>query len=162
MSGTSSLRRALALAAWVGCAHAATAQVTVLDPWVRGTVEGQPSTAAYLTLRSDSAVRLVSVTSPVAARCSVHEMSISGSLMRMRTIESLAIPAGGTVELREGHDHLMLEGLTHALKEGDTVQLTLTFVDSGGKRQAIDVRAPVVALGATRPGAPLRTTPMTR
>jgi len=89
-------------------------------------------------------------------------MSISGTLMRMRTIESLAIPAGGTVELREGHDHLMLEGLTHALKEGDTVQLTLTLVDASGKRQAIDVRAPVVALGATRPGAPLRTTPMTR
>ncbi len=99
MSRTSSLRRALALAAWVGCARVAAAQVTVLDPWVRGTVEGQPSTAAYLTLRSDSAVRLVSVTSPVAARCSVHEMSISGTLMRMRTIESLAIPAGGAVEL---------------------------------------------------------------
>src|SRR5882762_11547318 len=87
MSRTSSLRRALALAAWVGCARVAAAQVTVLDPWVRGTVEGQPSTAAYLTLRSDSAVRLVSVTSPVAARCSVHEMSISGTLMRMRTID---------------------------------------------------------------------------
>src|ERR1700731_4383889 len=110
MNRTSSLGRAIALAALVGCARVAAAQVTVLDPWVRGTVEGQPSTAAYLTLRSDRSVRLVSVTSPVAARCSVHEMWISGNVMRMRTLESLPIPAGGTVELREGHDHLMLEG----------------------------------------------------
>jgi copper(I)-binding protein len=134
-------------------AEAADAVVTVLDPWVRGTVEGQTTTAAYMTLRAEGGARLVSVTSPAAARCSVHEMTISGNLMRMREVETVTIPAGGTLALAEGHDHLMLEDLTHTLKEGDTVPLTLTFVDSSGKRRAVEVKAPVVPLGAAGPGA---------
>src|SRR6202007_2924650 len=37
----------------------AAAQVTVTDAWVRGTVEGQTATAAYMTLHSDHGARLV-------------------------------------------------------------------------------------------------------
>jgi copper(I)-binding protein len=161
--------RVLALVAGtlIVCARAAQAQVTVLDPWVRGTVEGQTSTGAYMTLKSNAAARLVAVTSPVAARCSVHEMTMSGNLMRMRTLESLSIAAGGTVTLEQGHDHVMLEGLSHPLKQGDTVRLTLTFVDPSGKRQVLDVRAPVRPLGAPAPAgsggaAPRNTTPTTQ
>lgn len=150
------------LAALIGAARVAMADVTVVDPWVRGTVEGQTSTVAYMTLKSDTAVRLVSVSSPAAARCSVHETTISGNLMKMRALEALPIPAGGSVVLEQGHDHLMLEGLVHPLKEGDTVRLTLTLVDSSGRRQTVDVGAPVVPLGSTHGGLPHHPTPMTR
>lgn len=143
--------RAVVFAAWAICAHAATAQVTVLDPWVRGTVEGQTSTAAYMNLRSDADVRLVSVTSPVATRCTVHEMTMSGNVMRMRSLESLPIPAGRAVALEEQHDHLMLEGLQRPLKEGETIHITLTFVDAAGRKQVVEVQAPVRPLGATGP-----------
>lgn len=142
-------RLTLALALSIGIAPAGAAQVTVLDAWVRGTVEGQTATAAYMKLRSDADVRLISVTAPVAARCSVHEMTMDGNLMRMRTLASLPVPARGTVELAPGHDHLMLEQLARPLKEGDTVELTLTFVESStGKRLQVQVRAPVRPLGA--------------
>jgi copper(I)-binding protein len=154
--------RVLVLAVLIGAARVAMAEVTVADPWVRGTVEGQTSTVAYMTLKSDTAVRLVSVSSPAAAHCSVHETTISGDLMKMRTLEALPIPAGAAVVLEQGHDHLMLEGLVHPLKEGDTVRLTLTLVDSGGKRQTVDVSAPVVPLGAAHGGLPHHPTPMTR
>lgn len=147
---TAGLRCALVVAA-IAAARIAAAQVTVVDPWVRGTVEGQTATGAYMTLKSSVAVRLVSVTSPVAARCSVHEMTMSGNVMRMRTLDSLDIPAGGTVALREGHDHLMMEGLRRPLKDGETVRLTLTFVGAMGRRQAVEVKAPVRPLGAPPP-----------
>jgi copper(I)-binding protein len=165
MSRRPSSVRAVAAAAWTVCAQVAAAQVTVLDPWVRGTVEGQTSTGAYMRLKSDAGARLVAVTSPAATRCSIHEMSISGNVMRMRTLESLPIPAGATAALEEGHDHLMLEGLSHALSEGDKVRLTLTFVDSSGRRQSVDVQAPVRPLGAPAPevgGGARHATPMTR
>jgi len=162
MSRASWWGHALVLAVLAGAARVAMADVTVVDPWVRGTVEGQTSTVAYMTLKSDTAVRLVSVSSPAAARCSVHETTISGNLMKMRTLEALPIPAGGSVVLEQGHDHLMLEGLVHPLKEGDTVRLTLTLVDSSGRRQTVDVGAPVVPLGATHGGLPHHPTPMTR
>ena len=129
----------------------AAAQVSVLDPWVRGTVEGQSATAAYMTLRSKAAVRLVKVTSASAASCSLHQMTMQGNVMRMRTLDSLPISAGGSVALQEGHDHLMLEGLQHPLKEGDTVRLTLTFVDLKGQPETVNVDAPVRPLGASSP-----------
>jgi copper(I)-binding protein len=165
MDDESSLVRAVVAAALIVCAQLAAAEVTVLDPWVRGTVEGQTSTGAYMRLKSDAGARLVAVTSPVAGRSSIHEMSMNGNMMRMRTLESLPIPAGGTVALEEGHDHLMLEGLSHALREGDKVRLTLTFVDSSGRRQSVNVEAPVRPLGAPAPeagGGARHATPMTR
>ncbi len=145
------------------CANLAMAQVTVADAWVRGTVEGQTSTAAYLKLHSDTDARLISVTSPAAARCTVHEMTMSGNVMRMRSLDSLPIPAGRAVALEEGHDHLMLEGLTHPLKPGEVVTLTLTFTESStGKQRTIEVRAPVRPLGASGADDQHSTMPMTR
>jgi len=156
MSRATTRARALAMAAAWSCVPLAAAQVTVEDAWVRGTVEGQTATAAYLRLHSDTGARLVSITSPAAARCSVHEMKMSENLMRMRALDSLPIPAGGTVELKEGGDHIMLEGLTRTLKAGDAVPLTLTFVDSAGRRWTVDVQAPVLSLGALHPPQPTR------
>jgi periplasmic copper chaperone A len=146
----------------VAAAELGGAGVTVLDPWVRGTVDGQTTTAAYMTLRADAGAKLIAVSSPVAGRCSVHEMTISGNLMKMRALDTVTIPAGGTLALAEGHDHLMLEDLTHTLKEGDKVPLTLTFVDSSGKRRSVEVQAPVVPLGMAGPGAPHQTASTTR
>jgi copper(I)-binding protein len=153
--------RAVALAGAICWSAVAVAQVAVTDAWVRGTVPGQTSTAAYVTLKSDRDLRLISVTSTAADRCSIHDMTMSGNVMRMRTLEWLAVPAGRAVELQEGREHLMLEGLRHPLSEGDAVTLTLTFVDpAGGKRLAIEVRAPVRPLGAA--GELHHTMPMRR
>ena len=143
----------LVLVVAIGCAQTATAQVVVSGAWVRGTVEGQTSTVAYMRLKSDAAARLVSVSTPLAARCAVHQMTMDGNLMRMHAVDSLQIPAGGTVELAPGQQHLMLEGLKRELKEGESVALTLQFVDASGARQTVQVQAPVQALGARAPGA---------
>jgi len=146
------LRRRLAQAAAITAAWMfapiAAAQVTVTDAWVRGTVEGQTATAAYMKLRGDGGARLVSIASPAAARCSLHQMTTVDNVMRMRTLEMLPIPAGGSAELKEGGDHIMLEGLARPLKAGDVVRLTLTFVDPSGVRRTVDVQAPVRPLGA--------------
>lgn len=134
-----------AVCCWAG---AAAGEVTVSDAWVRGTVEGQDATGAYMTLRSPTDARLVAVSSPQARRCSVHEMTMSGNVMRMRTLASLPIPAGRPVRLQEGGDHVMLEGLQHSLQEGGHVDLALTFVQTGsGKRSTVQVHAPVRPLG---------------
>jgi periplasmic copper chaperone A len=141
--------RAFALVAAVGCVRLAQAQVAISEPWVRGTVEGQTSTVAYMKFKSDIGARLVSVTSPLAARVGVHEMTMDGNLMRMRAVDALQVPAGGALALEEGHRHLMLEGLKRPLKPGDTVPLTLRFVDSRGTTQTVEVQASVRALGAS-------------
>jgi hypothetical protein len=142
--------RALGLVAAIGCVQPASAEVVVSGAWVRGTVEGQTSTVAYMTLKSDVGARLLSAASTSAARCTLHRMTMEGNVMRMRALDVLPIPPGGAVQLQEGHDHLMLEGLARALKEGETVELTLQFVDASGARQTVKVQAPVRPVGASR------------
>jgi len=65
----------------------------------------------------------------------MHEMVRSGDMMKMAPVKSIAVPAKGKVELKPGGLHLMLFELNKPLKEGDTVNLTLT-TDTGAKVQA--------------------------
>ena len=124
------------------------AQVTVADVWVRGTVAGQKATGAFMKLTSATDAILVGASSPVAAVVEIHEMAHEGGMMRMRAIGELKLPAGKAVELRPGGYHVMLMDLKQPLKEGDTVPVTLTFRDAGGKKTSLDVAAPVRALTA--------------
>jgi copper(I)-binding protein len=124
------------------------AQTTIKDAWVRGTVAQQLGTGAFMKITSAQGGRLVAVQSPVARTAEVHEMVMQGDVMAMRAIEFLELPAGRAVELKPGGHHLMLMGLKQQLKPGERVPLTLTVEGKDGKRETIELQAPVQALGA--------------
>jgi copper(I)-binding protein len=138
----------LAVAGLVSAA-AASAQVTVTDPWVRGTVTGQKATGAFMQLKSPADTALVAAASPVAKIVEVHEMKMEGGMMKMNAVDKLALPAGKTVDLKPGGYHVMLMDLVKPLKDGDTVPLQLTFEDKAGKKQTVEVRAVVRPLAAS-------------
>lgn len=144
------LKTMLTLSFALGCTSAL-AQVTVTDPWVRGTVDKQPATGAFMQLQAAKEAKLVSASSPVAATVEVHEMAMDGSVMRMRAIPSLALPAGKVIELKPGGYHVMLMGLKKTLKEGDRVPLTLLIEAADRTRSTLEVDAPVKALTASAP-----------
>ena len=138
-----SFRLAAALCAALFALPAA-AQVTVTDPWVRGTVPGQLATGAFMQLKSAAAARVVEARSPVAGVVEIHEMKLENNVMRMRAVPALDLPAGRAVELKPGGYHVMLMDLHRQLKEGETVPVTLV-VESGGKRETVEVKAVVRA-----------------
>lgn len=141
--------RSLALPALLlSLAAAAQAQVTVTAPWVRATVAQQKATGAFMQLKSPKAVKLVSVSSPVAGVAEVHEMAMDGEVMRMRAVQALDLPAGQSVELKPGSFHLMLMSLKGPVKEGDSVPLTLVFESADQTRETVQVNAPARALGS--------------
>ncbi|MFN5164870.1 MAG: copper chaperone PCu(A)C [Pseudomonadota bacterium] len=140
---------AAALAAFaLTAALPAAAQVSIKDPWVRGTAAQQRATGMFVQLTSAQPSRLVGAASPVAGVVEIHEMSMDGNVMRMRAVAGLALPAGRTVELKPGGFHVMLMDLRQPLQPGDTVPVTLLF-DSGGKRDSVEVKATVRAAAAT-------------
>ena len=96
--------------------------------------------------------QLVGVSSPAAGVAEVHEMAMQGDVMKMRAIESLALPAGQPVQLKPGGHHIMLLDLKAPLAEGATVPLTLLFKDAAGKPGKIELQVPVRAL--TSPAVP--------
>jgi copper(I)-binding protein len=132
-------------------ASAASSQTTVKDAWVRGTVAQQQASGAFMQITSAKGGKLVSVSSPVAGVSEVHEMAMQGTTMRMRAVTALELPAGQAVDLKPGGYHLMLMDLKRELKAGDTVPLTLVIEGKDGKRETLEVKAPVRALGAPEP-----------
>jgi copper(I)-binding protein len=63
--------------------------------------------------------------------------------MKMRAVPRLALPAGKAVTLKPGGYHVMLMALQQPLKEGETVNITLTFEGRDGKRSTAEVAAKV-------------------
>lgn len=133
----------IAALAW---AFPASAEVTVSDAWIRGTVAGQKVTGAFMQFKSTSDAALVAVASPSAKFIEIHEMKKEGDVMKMKAIDRLPLPAGKSVDLTPGGYHMMLFDLKGPLKAGDVVPLTLTFEESAGKRSTIEVKASVRAL----------------
>jgi hypothetical protein len=130
------------------------AQTTVKDPWVRGTVAQQKATGLFAQITSASGGKLVAASSPVAGLVEIHEMALEGNVMKMRALPAgLDLPAGKTVELKPGGYHVMLMDLKQQLKEGDTVPVTLVIEGKDGKKETLEVKAPVRPLNAAAPMA---------
>lgn len=126
------------------------AQTTVKNAWVRGTVAQQPASGAFMQITSTAGGKLLSVSSPVAGVSEVHEMSMEGNVMKMRAVPGLELPAGKTVELKPGGYHVMLMDLKQQLKVGETVAMTLVVEGRDGKRETIEVKAPIKSLASTK------------
>ena len=137
------------IAAVAMLAAVAHAQVTVKDAWVRATVPQQKATGAFMQLQSARDSRLVSASSPLTPNVEVHEMAMQDNVMKMRQVPAIELPAGKAVDLKPGGYHIMLMNLTQAVKEGETVPLTLTFEGKDGQRETVDVKAPVRPLNSS-------------
>ena len=137
-----------ALLANLAATPPAHAQTTVKDAWVRGTVAQQKATGLFAQLTSASGGKLVSASSPVAGVVEIHEMTMAGDTMKMRAIPSLDLPAGKAVELKPGGYHVMLLDLKQQLEAGETVTVMLVIEGAGGKRETVEVKAPVRPLAS--------------
>ncbi|MBE2257684.1 MAG: copper chaperone PCu(A)C [Rhodobacteraceae bacterium] len=130
-------------------AGANAADVEIREAWIRGTVPGQQATGAFLEITSKSGATLVGAASPAAGVSEIHEMRMDGSVMKMRAVERLELPAGKTVQLAPGGYHVMLLNLKQALRKGETVPLTLQIEGKDKQVEAVEIRAEVRDLTTT-------------
>jgi len=122
------------------------ANISVSDAWARATMPGQKVSGAYMQIQSDADAKLISVSSPAVPRVEVHEMKMDGDVMRMREVQAIDLPKGKTVSLEPGGYHIMLMNLPKPIAAGEVIPLTLT-IESGGKRQTVEVKAEARAAG---------------
>ena len=115
--------------------------------WVRGSVPGQSGTGAFMRLTASEPVQLVGASTPVAGSAEVHEMKMEGDVMRMRPLPRLDLPAGQTVELKAGGNHIMLTDLKQPLQKDTVVPLTLVFRNARGLESRLEVKLPVAMQG---------------
>lgn len=109
-------------------ASTSTSGVTASDAWVKTAPSGM--TAAFVTLTNSTGTGevVVSASSPASAVVQLHETVAQGGRMVMQeNKDGITVPAGGTVVLEPGGDHLMLMDVATPIKAGDVVPFTLTF-----------------------------------
>lgn len=154
---------ATTLAFSLATALAQTGQIEITNVWARATPGGATTGAAYLTIVSPVADRLVAASSPVAKSAQLHSMTMQGNIMKMRQTSGIDLPAGKPVTLKPGGLHIMLVGLNSPLKEGQNFPLTLTFKNAGSKEVTVAV-AKVGAMGPAVGKGPIQraTTGMAR
>ena len=129
-------------------AGAQTGEVEIKDAWARATPGKAETGAAYLTIQSPVADRLVSVSSAIAKKAELHTMTMEGSVMKMRPLNGIDVPANQPVTLKPGGVHIMFMSLNEPLQAGKSFPLTLTFEKAGQKQ----VEVTIEKAGATGPG----------
>lgn len=104
------------------------------SPYTRTTPPMAPVGGGFMkiTNNGEESAKLVSGEAEFAETVEIHEMKMSGDVMKMRQLEGgLEIPAGETVELKPGGYHLMFIKLSEQMKEDDRHKATLSFAKAG-------------------------------
>jgi copper(I)-binding protein len=102
-------------------------------PWARETPVSATTGAGYLTVKNTGTEpdRLIAVATPGAEKVEIHQSIDENGVAKMRPVDGIEIPAGGSIALKSGGYHLMLIGLKEPLAEGMRVPGTLTFEKAG-------------------------------
>jgi len=124
-----------------GCARAG--ELAIGDPWIRAAPPGAEVLAGYAIVHNggDGVVTITGARSAAFGRIELHEMSMSGGVMRMRPLAALAIAPGDETKLAPGSTHLMLMQPQRALKIGDVVEVELVEASGALHPAQFTVRA---------------------
>jgi len=123
-------------------------ELRIDHPYATPSAPGLKTGAVYFrTLKNPGtqADRLLSATTPAAARVEIHQMRMDGEVMRMRAVPALELPARSEVKLRHGvpnGHHLMLFDLKAPLQDGDRFPITLRFERAGEREVMVWVQTP--------------------
>jgi periplasmic copper chaperone A len=119
------------------------ATVQVGDAWSRPTPPGIGVGAVYLSIKNSGAAadRLLSASSPLAAKIEFHQSTQTGGVLSMRPLSFIECPAGVTVKVSPGGLHIMLLGLRDSLVLGSSFPITLQFRDAGNIPVKVTVQA---------------------
>lgn len=148
-------------------APAAESPISVSGAWARTSPAMADAGAVYLTLSnsgSDDALVAASVDASVAGKVELHEttmaegdmssmdtgamdsshsmesMSSDAPMMQMVPVQSITVPADGSVSLEPGGYHIMLLELAAPLELGKTIQVTLDFSDAPDQTIEVPIR----------------------
>ncbi len=108
--------------------------IEIADPYARSAAPTAKTGAAFMQIvNHGDDDRLTGASSPAAdlVQLHTHVESDDGVMKMMHVEEGFDLPAGGTLSLERGGNHVMLMGLTAPLEQGAIVPITLTFEKAG-------------------------------
>ena len=118
--------------------------LSVEAPWARAAPGGMAMAAGFMILTNagDADDRLLRAETSAAGRTELHESRHDADgMMRMRPVEAITVPAGGSATLAPGGLHVMFMDLPAPLVPGSDLELTLHFERAGAVTVTVPVRA---------------------
>lgn len=116
--------------------------------WIKQPVPGTMMTGGFVTITNNGMhdEQLLSASSNIAKHTELHTMVMVDGVMKMRKIAAgLALPAGETLNLKPGGNHIMFIGLKSMLMAGDKQTITFTFKQAGEVKHTFMVHKPQAA-----------------
>lgn len=132
------------------CQAALAQNIEVQHPQAPATI-GQAQGGAFMRLinnsNQDDALIQARTDKSITEKTELHNHVIENGIMKMRAVDSIAIKAGQTQDLKPGGYHIMFLGLKKDLVAGQTIPVELTF--KSGEKQTVQVK--VMGVGDQQP-----------
>ena len=128
----------------VTTSYAENPQVKIENAWLQAVPSVSPDTAAFMRIHNfgQTPIKLVGGSCAIAIHVEPMITTIQvrdgQKIMGMQGVPALEIPAGGTLELKPGGNHVMVMGLKSHPKEGDRVSMVLRFAP-GNQEVKVDL-----------------------
>jgi copper(I)-binding protein len=105
--------------------------LTMTDAWVKASESGMTGAFGLLDNSGTDDVTIVSAETTAANMIELHETvaNDAGDMVMQEKQGGFVVPAGGSIELAPGANHIMLMGLTGPLAAGEETTFTLTLDD---------------------------------
>ena len=115
---------------------------TLSGAWIRALPTGSRMTAGFGTLHNpgQTAIQIVSFSSPSFGEVSLHRTELVDGVSKMREVPSLSIDAGSGIVLEPGGYHLMLMMPAEEIQPGHTVTIEMAAADGRSFSFAIPVK----------------------
>jgi len=99
----------------------------VIDAWTKVASTGMSATFGVITNPTNAAIKVIGATSPYSPIGQLHEVvTVNGSSVMQQRKGGFTIPAGGSLTLQPGGNHIMLVNLVKPVAAGALVPVTLT------------------------------------
>lgn len=106
--------------------------LTIADQWVKAADAGMSAAFGVISNPTKKPIRIVGASTPASTFTQLHEVVMKdGATVMQQKLGGLVVPAGGSLTLKPGADHMMLMALTGPVAAGDLVRFTLTTSDGG-------------------------------
>ena len=117
--------------------------IAIEDAYVRATPPGLPNSAAFLTVKNttSSDIDIVKATSDIAKNVELHTHDMKNGVMKMYQVPKITVPKNGQTVLKPGGYHVMLIGLHHPLKVGETVTFSLELSNGETKEITVPIKS---------------------
>ncbi|MCB0919951.1 MAG: copper chaperone PCu(A)C [Actinobacteria bacterium] len=120
-------------------ASQSTEELMVMDAWAKASDSDMSAVFGKIMNETGADVKIMSATTSASDMTELHETVDVDGQSQMQQVSEFTVPAGGSLTLEPGGDHIMIMDLKSPVEAGEEVTVTLSLSD--GQSQQFTAQA---------------------